>query len=77
MSEPRRDVLEVFEGGDHSLLELVDNLLNQGVVLTGDVILGVAGIDLIYLRLSAVLCAADRVLPPHPVSEEESGEPRA
>jgi hypothetical protein len=30
---------------------------------TGDVTLGVAGIDLIYLRLSALLCAADRVLP--------------
>jgi hypothetical protein len=63
MSDPRGDVLEVIEGGEHSLLELVDNLLNRGVMLTGDVILGVAGIDLIYLRLSAVLCAADRVLP--------------
>ena len=31
----------------------------------GDVTLGVAGIDLIYLRLSALLCAADRVLPGH------------
>jgi hypothetical protein len=63
MSDPRSGVLEVIEGGEHSLLELVDNLLNRGVMLTGDVILGVAGIDLIYLRLSAVLCAADRILP--------------
>jgi hypothetical protein len=69
VSEPRNDVLEILEKGDHSLLELVDNLLNQGVVLTGEVILGVAGIDLIYLRLSAVLCAADRVL--------EGDKPRA
>ena len=30
----------------------------------GDVTLGVAGIDLIYLRLSSILCAADRVFPP-------------
>jgi Gas vesicle protein len=75
VSEPRNDVLEVLERGDHSLLELVDNLLNQGVVLTGDVILGVAGIDLIYLRLSAVLCAADRVLPPPSVPE--GGKPQA
>jgi Gas vesicle protein len=66
MSDRRSDVLEVIEGGEHSLLELVDNLLNRGVVLTGDVVLGVAGIDLIYLRLSAVLCAADRVLPKDP-----------
>jgi hypothetical protein len=33
---------------------------------TGDIMLGVAGIDLIYLRLSALLCAADRVLPSRP-----------
>jgi hypothetical protein len=45
-----------------SLLELVDHVLNRGVVLTGDVVLGLAGIDLVYLRLSALLCAADRVL---------------
>lgn len=61
--EGKGDVLEIIEGGDHSLLELVDNLLNQGVVLTGEVILGVAGVDLIYLQLSALFCAADRVLP--------------
>lgn len=49
---------------ESSLLDLVDNLLNQGVVISGEVVIGLAGVDLIYLRLSAVLCAADRVLPP-------------
>lgn len=47
-----------------SLLDLVDNVLNKGVVLTGDVTIGLAQVDLIYLRLSLLLCAADRVLPP-------------
>jgi hypothetical protein len=56
----------VLETQESSLLDLIDHLLNKGVVATGDVTLGVAGIDLIYLRLSAVLCAADRVLPPEP-----------
>jgi hypothetical protein len=46
-----------------SLLDVIDQLLNKGVMANGDVTLGVAGIDLIYLRLSALLCAADRVLP--------------
>lgn len=55
--------LETLAGADDSLLELVDHLLNQGVVLTGDVILGLAGVDLIYARLSLLLCAADRLLP--------------
>ncbi len=47
-----------------SLLDLVDNLLNRGVVVSGDVVLGLAGVDLVYLRLSLLLAAADRVLPP-------------
>jgi hypothetical protein len=62
VSEPS-PALDILDGADESLLDLVDNLLNQGVVLTGDVVIGLAGIDLIYLRLSLLLCAADRVLP--------------
>jgi hypothetical protein len=30
-------------------------------VISGEVMLGLAGVDLIYLRLQAMLCAADRV----------------
>ncbi|HEY3570832.1 MAG TPA: gas vesicle protein [Thermoanaerobaculia bacterium] len=59
MSEP----LELIERTDASLLDTVDHLLNKGLVLTGEVVIGLAGIDLIYLRLTALLCAADRVLP--------------
>jgi hypothetical protein len=57
----------VLEAPEATLLDIVDQLLNKGVMATGDVTLGVAGIDLIYLRLSAMLCAADRVLPQGPV----------
>jgi hypothetical protein len=52
---------EILETGDESLLDLVDNLLNRGVVISGELMLGLAGVDLIYLRLQAMLCAADRV----------------
>jgi hypothetical protein len=31
--------------------------------MSGEVMLGVAGVDLVYLRLSALLCASDRVQP--------------
>lgn len=54
---------DLIETREQTLLDVVDELLNKGVVADGDVTLGVAGIDLIYLRLSALLCAADRVLP--------------
>jgi len=59
----RAAVAGVEEAGQ-SLLEVVDHVLNQGVVVTGDVVLGLADVDLVYLRLSVLLCAADRVLPP-------------
>lgn len=53
----------IVQEDDAALIDVVDSLLNQGVVLNGELILGVAGVDLVYLRLSALLCAADRVLP--------------
>ena len=68
MAHPARPVDDpvadqVLDPSESTLLDLLDNLLNKGVMANGDVTLGVAGIDLIYLRLSALLCAADRVLP--------------
>jgi hypothetical protein len=43
------------------LVELVDRLLNRGVVLTGEVTISVAGVDLIYLGLSVVVSSVDRI----------------
>lgn len=62
MTEPSNR-LDLLDETESSLVDLIDNLLNQGVVITGEVILGLAGVDLIYLRLSAILCAADKLLP--------------
>jgi hypothetical protein len=55
--------LAILGGREASLLDLVDNVLNKGVVVSGDVVIGLADVDLLYLRISALLCAADRVLP--------------
>ncbi|MGH2490054.1 MAG: gas vesicle protein [Candidatus Limnocylindria bacterium] len=43
------------------LVELVDRLLHRGVVLTGEVTISVAGVDLIYLGLSVVLGSVDTI----------------
>src|SRR3954447_580321 len=53
----------VMDLEESSLLDVLDHVLTKGVMATGDLTLGVAGIDLIYVRLSALLCAADRLLP--------------
>ena len=60
---PSRRVAQVMDEAESSLLDVLDNLLEKGVVLNAEVVLALANVDLVYLRLSAVLCAADRVLP--------------
>lgn len=51
---------------DTSLLDLVDNVLSKGVVVQGELILGLAGIDLVFVGVHAILCSADRILPRRP-----------
>ena len=38
-----------------TLSEVLDRVLNKGVVVTGEVVISVAGIDLVYLGLNVVL----------------------
>lgn len=60
-SAPKRQAARLIDPDDASLLDVIDNLLNKGVVLNADVILALANVDLVYLRLSALLCGADRL----------------
>ena len=81
MASPRKPAADavadlVLDAPDSTLLDLLDNLLNKGVMANGDVTLGVAGIDLIYLRLSTLLCAADRVLPKAQLPPSGARRPR-
>jgi hypothetical protein len=61
--QPHREIAHIIEP-DASLLDVIDSLLNKGVVLNADIILALANVDLVYVRLSALLCAADRVFEP-------------
>jgi len=38
-----------------TLVELVDRVLGKGVVITGDITLSVAGVDLVYVGLRVLL----------------------
>jgi hypothetical protein len=53
----------ILEKAESSLLDLVDNLLSRGVVLNGELVIALADVDLVYVRASLLLSAADRVLP--------------
>jgi hypothetical protein len=54
---------QVLGDDEATLLDVVDHALSKGVVLTGDLMISLAHVDLIYARLSLLLCAADQVLP--------------
>lgn len=41
------------------LVELLDRVLDKGVVLKGDVTISVAGIDLLYLELHLLLASVE------------------
>ena len=49
------DRREFMENEDCTILELLDRLLNKGVVVAGDIAISVADIDLIYLRAQLLL----------------------
>jgi hypothetical protein len=44
---------------DSSVLELLDRVLNTGVVLVGDITITVADIELLYLRVQLMLSSAE------------------
>ncbi|MGP0066629.1 MAG: gas vesicle protein [Isosphaeraceae bacterium] len=42
-----------------SLCETLDRILNTGVVLAGEIVISVAGVDLIYLNLQVLLSSIE------------------
>lgn len=42
-----------------SLCELLDRVLNTGVVAMGEIVISVAGVDLIYLNLQLLLTSVE------------------
>ncbi|GAA4253597.1 gas vesicle protein [Dactylosporangium darangshiense] len=47
-----------------ALVDLLDRLLATGVVISGEVTLSIAGVDLVYVSLRALVASAATVAPP-------------
>ncbi len=56
--------IETESEPESSLLDVVDSVLNKGAVVNGELVLGVANVDLIYAKLSVLLAALDRITKP-------------
>jgi len=47
---------------DLSVLDIVDHVLNTGVVVRGSLVISLAGVDLVYLGLDVVLTSVETAL---------------
>jgi len=48
------------EAKDVTMLELLDRILDRGVILAGDLTISVADVDLIFLGLKIMLASVER-----------------
>lgn len=62
--DSKNAILNPQSGTDEeiSLLDILDHVLNAGVVLHGSIVISVAGVDLVYLGLNAVLTSVETAL---------------
>ena len=49
----------IDQSKDITILELLDRVLNKGVILTGDIVISVADIDLVYVGLKLMLSSVE------------------
>jgi gas vesicle structural protein len=56
----------VFSGTDAtdetSLLDILDHVLNAGVIIRGNLVISLAGVDLIYVGLDVILTSIETAL---------------
>ena len=55
------DASERWSNEEVALVDLLDRVIGGGVVITGEVVIGIAGVDLVYLGLQLVLAPAHEV----------------
>ena len=58
-----------------NLVDLLDRLIGGGVVVTGDVVIALGGVDLLYLDLKLLLAPVDRIVSVLARLEDEESRP--
>lgn len=46
-------------GDEPSLLDILDHVLNAGVIIRGNLVISLAGVDLIYVGLDVILTSVE------------------
>ena len=50
------------ESADLTLLDLIDHVLNTGVIIRGNLVLSLAGVDLVYLGLDLIVTSVETAM---------------
>src|SRR3954469_9708271 len=62
MASPNTIVIGGGGSDDLSLLDILDHVLNSGVVIQGSIVISIGGVDLIYVGLNVVLTSVETAL---------------
>lgn len=63
MSAPGTIVFaDTNEGDQLALLDILDHVLNQGVILRGNLVISLAGVDLVYVGLDVILTSIETAM---------------
>ena len=77
MATPQNIVFSGRDGEDEtSLLDILDHVLNQGAIIRGNLVISLAGVDLIYLGLDVILTSVETALK-HMRIEPHTGSERS
>lgn len=52
-------IAEQTSDDELSLLDILDHVLNQGVILRGNLVISLAGVDLVYVGLDVILTSVE------------------
>ena len=63
MSEANSQTGIAIDGdSEMSLLDILDHVLNSGVVIHGSIVISLAGVDLVYVGLNVILTSVETAL---------------
>lgn len=64
MSAPPGSIVFTDQNADDqlSLLDIIDHVLNQGIILRGNLVISLAGVDLVYVGLDVILTSVETAL---------------
>jgi len=61
-TETGAQLLTIEDPTEISLLDILDHVLNSGVVIHGSLVISLAGVDLVYVGLNVILTSVETAL---------------